>query len=203
MIALNYRKRLIKGVIILVLVCGWLIIPAKNSLAVNPVSIGFMIEAAQMEGDIQELDLINGETLDQKERPMLEMNFAVVSAEGLSIKKLVQTKEGTITTEITAKKNVLFKKLKLKVTNATFSGTYVPEQGVLGLKNVKLLVHNITTESSNLPQFNLEFKAGGEVELKPKSKQELIQIKSLLESLVKPTDRGRQDQKSQTESDSS
>ena len=195
---MKQKKNPIKFVIIIIFAFSWLVIPPKNSLAVNSVVIGFIIEASRMEGTIQGLELVTGETINETDRPMLEMNFVNLKAEGLKIKKLVQIGGSTLTTNIGSEGNVQFKSLKVKVTNATFDNdTYKPENGNIGLKNVKLLAHSITTGEAALPQFQLTFNQGGNVELEPKSEQELKEMEALLKNLLKPNENGK-DPDSQT-----
>jgi hypothetical protein len=185
-IALRQRKLTYKLIIIFFLtISGWFVL-IKNSYATSPIFIGFIIEASQMEGTMQSLTLTTGDTTLVKNAPMLDMKFEDASVKGLIIKKLVQTPDGIVTTNMTSQDTVLFKNLELKVTNATFEGTYIPERGNIGFKNVKLLAHNVTTDSSDLPKFNLNFTSGGQIEMEPKSEAELIQMKTSLEQLLIP-----------------
>ncbi|MFJ7728812.1 hypothetical protein ACIQXV_22135 [Neobacillus sp. NPDC097160] len=116
---------------------------------------------------------------------MLELKFENASVKGLMIKKLVKTPNGIMTNIITSGDTVLFKNLSLYVTNPGEIETYTPANGNIGLKNVKLLAHAVTSDSSILPKYNLSFENGGENELEPKSEQELIQINAYLENLLK------------------
>lgn len=183
-IALKQKNNTYKFVVIVFLTIGALIVPSKYSSASNQTIIGFIIEAAQMEGTLHPPEMIVGDTTEQKDLPMLELTFENLSADGLIIKKLVNTPNGMITLDMTSKDSVLFNNLTLKVTNAVFGGNYFPSKGNIGLKNVKLLTHSVTTDSSNLPQFNLTFNEGGQVEMEPKSKEELVYMKAVLEKLI-------------------
>ena len=162
-----------------------LLIPTKDSFASNPKIIGFLIEASQMEGTMEEPVMITGDTAEQKDRPMLELNFDSLTAEGLSIKKLVQSPKGIITIDMSPKETVLFNNLALQVTNAEFTENYLPDAGNIGLKNIKLLAHHVSANNSSLPQFSLNINEGGQVEMEPKSEEELLQMKAYLDNLIK------------------
>jgi hypothetical protein len=183
-IALKHRNNTYKLIIILVLTISGLFILTKDSFASNPTFVGFIIEASQMEGIMQDPAMITGDTSEQKDRPMLELKFQNLSADGLTIKKLVNTPKGIVTIDMTPKDTVLFNNISLNITNAVFSGNYLPINGNIGLKNVKLLAHRVTTDSSSLPQFNLSFDEGGQTEMDPKSEIELIHMKAVLEQLL-------------------
>ncbi|MBV7503988.1 hypothetical protein KW850_01740 [Bacillus sp. sid0103] len=174
------RNYIYKFLIILVLIIGGLLIPSKDSFASNSTIIGFIIVASQMEGTMEDPVIITGDTAEQKDRPMLELKFENLSAEGLSIKKLVQSPKGIVTIDMSPKDTVLFNSLSLQVTTAEFSEHYLPATGNIGFKNIKLLAHRVTANHSSLPQFHLKFNEGGEVELEPKSEEELIQMKTTL-----------------------
>lgn len=182
--ALLLRNNTFKIIIILVLTFSGLFLLTKDSFASNPTIIGFIIEANKMEGTMQNPAMTVGNSAEQKERPMLELKFENLTAEGFIIKKLVQTPKGLITIDMTHKDAALFSNLSLNITNAGFSEHYVPSTGNIGLKNVKLLAHLVRTDSSVLPQFNLSFNNGGQVEMEPKSEGELLQTKALLEQLL-------------------
>ncbi|MGJ7910427.1 hypothetical protein [Neobacillus sp. LXY-1] len=173
-----------KLLIILFLTVSTLFMVTKDSNAETPQLIGFIIDAEQMEGSITGLAMTTGETPYAKDVPMLEMKFDSAAVLGLTIKKLVQSPKGLITTNITSKDTVLFKNLTLKVTNAQFGQYYLPKKGNIGLKKVKLLAHDVSAVDSNLPLFHMDFQSGGEIELQPKSEQELIQLKGSLEQLL-------------------
>ncbi|MEH7076152.1 hypothetical protein [Neobacillus drentensis] len=177
----NYSYKFI--IILVLMVCG-LLIPTKDSFASNPKIIGFIIEAAQMEGSMEEPVMVTGDTAEQKDRPMLELNFSQLKAEGLSIKKLVQSPKGIVTIDMSPKETVLFNNLALQVTNAEFTENYLPADGNIGLKNIKLLAHHVSANNSNLPQFSLNINEGGQVEMEPKSEEELLQMKAFLKSLI-------------------
>jgi hypothetical protein len=181
------RNYIFKFIIILVLMISGLLIPTKDSYASNPKIIGFIIEAAQMEGTMKDPVMITGDTAEQKDRPMLELNFDNLTVEGLSIKKLVQSQKGIITLDMSPKETVLFSNLSLHVTNAKFTDNYLPANGNIGLKNIKLLAHHVSANNSNLPQFNLSFNDGGQVEMEPKSEEDLLQMKTSLENLLNST----------------
>ncbi|MDN3015004.1 hypothetical protein PH210_02150 [Paenibacillus sp. BSR1-1] len=182
--ALKCRSNAYKFVIIFFLIIGGLLIPNKVSFASNSTIIGFMIEAAQMDGTMSGPSMIAGDTSQQKDLPMLELNFKDLTAEGLTIKKLVKTPNGIVTLNMTPNETVHFDNLSLNVTNAEFTENYLPDNGNIGLKNVKLLAHKITTGNSNLPQFKLSFNEGGQVELEPEAEAKLIQLKTVLEGLL-------------------
>lgn len=186
--ALKQRNNPYKLSIILFLTFCVLMIPTKDSFASNPPIMGFIIEAKQMEGTLQEPELVVGDTTGEKDRAMLELVFDQINSDDLVIKKLVATPKGIITLQMTAKNDIQFKNLKLKVTNAIFQEHYVPANGNIGLKDVKLLVHSVTTDNSSLPQFNLSYHEMGQVEIEPKSKEELLYMKTVLDNLmsVKP-----------------
>lgn len=182
--ALKRRNNTYKMVIIFILIICGLLIPTKDSYASNPTVIGFIIEASQMEGTMAAPFMIVGNTSEQKDRVMLGLKFENLSADGLMIKKLVKTPNGIVTIDMTPKETVHFDNLNLSVTNAVFAEKYHPASGNIGLKNVKLLAHHVTTDNSNLPQFKLSINQGGQVELEPKSEAELIEIKALLDGLL-------------------
>ncbi|WP_462413357.1 hypothetical protein [Neobacillus sp. Marseille-QA0830] len=184
MITLKQTIKSRKQVIILILLILVFMIPTKHSMAVSESTIGFIIEASQMEGISQGLFLTAGETADQKARTMLEFKFADCSVQGLTIKKLVRTQNGIVTTKITSKDAVLFKTLSLKVTNAEFKEIYSPTLGKIGFHDIKLLAHDVQTNDADLPQFGLEFQTEGSLELQPKNEQELQTMKSTLENLI-------------------
>ncbi|WP_066065998.1 hypothetical protein [Neobacillus soli] len=127
----------------------------------------------------------SGDTAEQKDRPMLELKFQNLSADGLMIKKLVKTSKGVITIDMSPEDAVFFNTLSLNVTNAGFGNSYLPTNGNIGLKDVKLLAHRVTSDSSSIPKFNLRFVEGGQVEMEPKSEEELLQLKAGLEQLLK------------------
>ncbi|WHY87852.1 hypothetical protein QNH39_08480 [Neobacillus novalis] len=168
----------------MVLPFSGLFLLTKDSFASNPTIIGFIIEANQMEGTMKNPVMITGDTAEQKDRPMLELKFDNLSAKNLIIKKLVETPNDLITIEISHKDSALFNHLSLHVTNAEFSEHYLPSAGNIGLKNVKLLAHQVTADNLNLPQFNLSFNEGGKVEMEPKSEKELLYMKAVLEKLI-------------------
>ncbi|MEH7331990.1 hypothetical protein V7161_05085 [Neobacillus drentensis] len=178
------RSNAYKFVIIFFLLIGGLLIPNKVSFASNSTIIGFIIEAKQMDGTMNVPSMITGDTSQQKDLPMLEIKFKNLTAEGLTIKKLVKTPNGIVTLNMTPNETVHFDNLSLSVTNAEFTENYLPDNGNIGLKNVKLLAHKITTGNSNLPQFKLSFYEGGQVELEPKAEAELIQMQTVLEGLL-------------------
>src|SRR4051812_3192178 len=91
------RNYINKFIIILVLIISGLLIPTKDSFASNPTIIGFIIEATQMEGTMEDPVMITDDTADQKDRPMLELKFVNLSAKGLIIKKLVKSPKGIVT----------------------------------------------------------------------------------------------------------
>lgn len=183
-IVLIRRNNTIKITIVLVLTLSWLFLLTKDSFASNPTIIGFIIEAKQMEGTMKNPVMITGDTSEQKDRPMLELKFDNLTAKNLIIKKLVETPKGLITIEITHKDSALFNHLSLHITNAEFSEHYLPSAGNIGLKNVKLLAHQVTADNLSLPQFNLSFNEGGKVEMEPKSEEELLYMKAVLEKLI-------------------
>ena len=186
-IALKQKNNTYKFVVIVFLTICALIVPTKYSSASNQTIIGFIIETAQMEGTLHPPEMIVGDTSEQKDMPMLELTFENLSADGLIIKKIVKTSNGIITLDMTSKDSVLFNNLSLKVTNAEFGENYIPSKGNIGLKNVKLLTHSVTTVSSKLPFFSLSFNEGGQVEMEPKSKEELVYMKAVLEKLLNRT----------------
>lgn len=183
-IALKQTNNTYKFVIIIFLIFCGLMVPTKGSYASNSTIVGFIIEASQMEGVMQDPTMIVGDTIEQRDRPMLALTFNNLSADGLIIKKLVKTPKGIVTIDMAPKGEVLFNNLKLIVTNAVYSENYIPANGNIGLKNVKLLAHRVTTDSSSLPQFNLIINEGGQVEMEPKSEEELIQMQALLKKLL-------------------
>jgi hypothetical protein len=191
--ALKQRNYTYKYLIIVFLTFCAVFVPTHDSLASNPTVIGFIIEAKQLEGTIQEPKLVVGNTTDEKERSMLELTIENVKSEDLIIKKLVKTPQGFITLQMTSKDTILLKNLNIKVTNAEFSEHYIPITGNIGLKQVKLLAHSITTDSSTLPQFNLDFHGNGQVEMEPKSKEELNVIKAVLDKLISMNPQKRSD----------
>ena len=178
------RNNIYKFLIILVLILGGLFIPTKDSFASNTIVIGFIIEADQIEGTLEEPVIITEDTAAQKARPMLKLKFENLSAEGLRIKKLVQSPKGIVTIDMNPKETVIFNNLTLHVTNTEFAEHYLPVSGNIGFKKIKLLAHRVTANNSNLPQFQLGFNEGGEVELEPKSEDELIQMKTNLKYLL-------------------
>ncbi|MFK9094504.1 hypothetical protein [Bacillus salipaludis] len=182
---MKQRRKPYRVIIILIIAISGFFIPTMNSFAVESTIIGFIIEANQLEGTINGVYLTNKETSNQLDRPMLELKFENASVKGLMIKKLVKTPNGFMTNIITSGDTVLFKNLSLYVTNPGEIQTYTPANGNIGLKNVKLLAHAVTSDSSILPKYNLSFENGGENELEPKSEQELIQIKAYLENSLK------------------
>ncbi|MCL6571375.1 MAG: hypothetical protein K6T88_06765 [Bacillus sp. (in: Bacteria)] len=115
------------------------------------------------------------DTTLQKESPILELKFKQLSIEGLLIKKIIYHTEGIVTIDITPKDAVSFDNVSLNVTNSFLSENYHLANGNIGLKNVKLMVHSVTTESSFLRKFNLSYDDGGQVEPYPKSEQEPLQ----------------------------
>ncbi|ETI66033.1 hypothetical protein [Neobacillus vireti] len=179
-----HRNNTFKLIIVLVLTFSGVFFLTKDSFASNPTIIGFIIEAKQMEGTMKNPVMITGDTAEQKDRPMLELMFDNLSAKDLIIKKLVETPKGLITIEITHKDSALFNNLSLHVTNAEFSEHYLPSAGNIGLKNVKLLTHRVTADNLSLPQFNLILNEGGKVEMEPKSEEELLYMKAVLEKLI-------------------
>jgi hypothetical protein len=70
------------------------------------------------------------------------------------------------------------------INNAELAEPYQPKNGNIGLKNFKLLTHNVTTDSSNSPRLNVNFSSNGRVEMEPKNEQELIQTKAVLEQIL-------------------
>ncbi|WP_042457014.1 hypothetical protein [Neobacillus dielmonensis] len=184
MIALKQTTKSAKNVIILILMISALIIPTKHSLAVEDSTIGFIIEASQMEGTPLGILPTLGETANQKAQPMLEFKFANCSVQGLTIKKLVKTQNGIVMTKITSKDTVQFKTLSLKVSNAEFKQIYAPELGKIGFRDIKLLAHDVNSSHATLPQFALEFETDTNLELQPKNEQELQTMKSTLENLI-------------------
>lgn len=184
MIALRQSKLAYKLLMIFFLIIGGWLALTKNSYATSPIFIGFIIEASQMEGTMQSLDMTTGDTALAQNVPMLDLKFKDATVKGLIIKKLMQTPDGIVTTNMTSQDTVLFNNLELKVTNASFEGTYIPEQGNIGFKNVKLLAHFVTTDSSDLPKFKVNFTTGGQIEMEPRSEAELIQMKTGLEQLL-------------------
>ena len=187
MIGMRKSYKSAKHVILIFFTILTLMIPTKYSLADNESTIGFIIEANQMEGTPLGMLLAVGETTDEKARPMLELKFADSSVNGLKIKKLVKTQNGIVTTKIISNEMVHFQTLTLKVSNAEFKDIYVPELGKIGFHDIKLLAHNVETNAANLPQFVLEFETGDTLELQPKNEQELQTIKNTLENLFTPS----------------
>jgi hypothetical protein len=184
MALIRQRNYFNKFIIILVLIISCLLIPTKNSLASSPIIIGFIIEAAQMEGTMQEATMTTGDTAEHQHQPMLELTFEDLSADGLIIKKVVKSPKGIVTIDMSPEDKVLFNTLSLQVTNAQFSESYLPTTGNIGLKNIKLLAHHVTANHSNLPQFKLRFNDGGQVEMESKSEEELLQMKAYLQQLI-------------------
>ncbi|MGG3469905.1 hypothetical protein ABES02_20765 [Neobacillus pocheonensis] len=178
------RNNSYKFVIIFILIICGLMIPTRDSFASSSTIIGFIIEASQMEGTMMAPSMIVGDTTEQKDRPMLGLKFENLSVDGLMIKKLVKTPNGIVTIGMTPKETVHFDNLNLSVTNAVFTESYPPANGNIGLKDVKLLAHNVSTDNSNLPQFKLSINQGGQVELDPKSEAELIEMKLFLDGLL-------------------
>jgi hypothetical protein len=179
--ALKHRNSTYKIIIILITTLSALLFVTKDSYASNPSVVGFIIEASQMEGTLQTPEMSVGNTSIEKSRSMLNLTFENLTCKDLVIKKMVKTSKGIITTRMTSNDKILFENLSLSVTNAEYSEVYVPENGNIGFKNAKLLAHNVKTVSSTLPQFQLSFNEGGEVELAPKSEAELLQMKAGLE----------------------
>ncbi|MEH7096257.1 hypothetical protein [Neobacillus vireti] len=128
--------------------------------------------------------MTTGDTTEKKNQPMLEMKFDNLHADGLVIKKVMKTKNGLISIDMIPNESVNFKNLSVKITNADLAEPYLPKNGNIGLKNVKLLAHNVTTDSSALPKLNVSFSSNGVVEMEPKNEQELIQTKDLLEQIL-------------------
>ncbi len=193
MIILKPTMRIYKLVFILFLFIFGLFITSKDSYATNPLTVGYIIESSQMEGTMKSLDLVTGESVDQKDRPMLEMKFENATVQDLKIRKLVQTPKGLVTTSVKSSGPIFFKTLNVKFSNAeNFQEVYLTDQGNLGLKGVNLLAHSITTDSTNLPQFEVVFNDGGDIEMMPKSEQELIELKAGLEQLIKSLERNMQ-----------
>jgi hypothetical protein len=171
----------------LILIISGLLLSTKDSFASDPKIIGFVIEATQMEGTMQEPTITAGDTTEQKNQPMLELKFENLSAEGLTIKKLIKSPKGIETIEMSPEDKVLFSNLSLKVTNAQFSENYLPTTGNFGIKNIKLLAHSVTANHSILPQFKLSLNEGGQVEMESKSEEELLQMKTYLQQLISST----------------
>ncbi|EKN68765.1 hypothetical protein BABA_11951 [Neobacillus bataviensis LMG 21833] len=183
-IDLKQRRKLFRiGLIFIIAMSGFLI-PTNHSSAVESILIGFVIEADQLEGTIKGTNLINGETADQPSRPMLELKFEHTTVKGLKIKKLVKTPNGIVTNIISSGDTVLFNNLSLSVTNPGEFETYTPASGNIGLKNVKLLAHLVTSDHSILPKFNLSFEEGGKVELEPMNETVLKMVKSNIETIL-------------------
>lgn len=185
--ALKHRNSTYKILIILITTLGGLLFLTKDSYASNPTVVGFIIEASKLEGTLQNPVMTVGNTAVEKNRSMLELKFDNLSSEDLVIRKIIKTSKGLVTTTMTSKEKIIFQNLTLSVTNAEFSEPFDPEIGNIGLKNVKLLAHNVKTDSSQLPQFQLIFNEGGQVELEPKSEAELLQMKAGLEQLISNT----------------
>jgi len=183
-IAVRYGNKYTKLVLLFIFFIIGLLIPTKNTLAMKETTVGFLIEASSMEGTPLGIGLVTGDTANQKSRPMLGLKFADASVQDLKIKKLVNTPKGMVTTGISSEDSALFDTLNLKVTNAEFGDIYVPELGKIGFHNVKLLAHEVGTGNASLPEFSLEFQAGGEAGLQPKSKTELEDMKDKLDSLI-------------------
>lgn len=137
-----------------------------------------------MEGTLKEINMTTGDTTEQKNQPMLEMKFDTLHADGLVIKKVIKSRNGLISIEMIPNESVNFKNLSVKITNAEMAEPYLPKNGNIGLKNVKLLAHNVTTDSSDLPKLNVNFNSNSEVEMEPKNEQGLIQTKALLEQIL-------------------
>ncbi len=162
-----------------------LLIPTNHSSAVESTIIGFIIEADQLEGTFKGANLINGETGDQPSRPMLELKFEQTTVKGFKIKKLIKTPNGIVTSIFSSGDTVLLNNLSLSVTNPGEIMTYTPVNGNIGLKNVKLLAHLVTSDYSILPKLNVSFVEGGEVELDSMNVTELIEEKAKLEDILK------------------
>lgn len=184
-IDLKQRRKLFRIGLILIIAMSGFLIPTNHSSAVESTIIGFVIEADQLEGTIKGANLINGETADRPSRPMLELKFEHTTVKGLKIKKLVKTPNGIVTNIISSGDTVLFNNLSLSVTNPGDIETYTPANGNIGLKNVKLLAHLVTSDRSILPKFNLSFEEGGKVELEPMNETELNLVKSNIETILK------------------
>lgn len=185
-IVLKHTLKTFKLVIMLFLFIFGSFSTTKDSYAVSPLFVGFIIESSQIEGTSKGISLSKGETLTERDRPMLELKLENVTAKDLKIKKLFQTQNGMTTTVITSNDSVFIKNLTLTVTNADFTGTFLPEHGNIGLNNVKLLAHLVTTNDLSMSNFSLSFIEGGTVEMEPKSEQELLHIKAVLESSLMP-----------------
>jgi len=145
---------------------------------------GFIIEAAQMEGTIQSLGLATGDTVLSQNVPMLDMKFTEASTKGLVIKKIVQTPNGTVTTNISSQDTALFKNLEVKVTNAEFEGIYVSDKGKIGFKHIKLLAHYVTSTNADLSKFALHFTNGGQLKMQSQNEEELLQIETKLKQFL-------------------
>jgi hypothetical protein len=182
--ALKHRSSTYKIILILVTTLSGLLFLTKDSYASNPTVVGFIIEASQMEGTLQNPVMIVGNTTVEEKKSMLELHFTNLSSQDLVIKKIVNTPSGIVTTSITSKEKINLDNVDVSVTNAEFSESYIPENGNIGFKNVKLLAHDIKTDHSSLPNFILEFYEGGQMELVPKSEDELLQLKAGLEQLL-------------------
>jgi hypothetical protein len=187
MVMVLSRNRMIKFAIICFFTISGLLFLTKDSFASNSTVVGFMIEADQMEGTIQGTELVTGDTADQQGRPMLELRFGDISAQGMVIKKIVNTPNGIVTINMTSKDTAVFNNVKIKVTNAVFSKNYKPESGNIGFEDVKLLAHMITSDSTSLPQFDLSFNEGSQLQLDSLNAEGLIQLKASLESLLGST----------------
>lgn len=182
-IVLN-RKTIFKFVIICFFTISGLLILTKDSFASNSTIVGFMIEADKMEGAMQSPSVVTDNTTVQKDQPMLELNFDSLSADGLTIKKIMKTPEGTVSITISSKDPALFTNLKVKASNAEFSSVYKPEKENIGFNNIKILAHSVTTEKSSFPQFSFSFNDQSASQLQPKTEEELGQMKALLDRLI-------------------
>jgi hypothetical protein len=143
-----------------------------------------MIEADQMEGTIKSLSIVTGDTSALHDQPMLELKFENLAADGLIIKKIMNTPKGIVTINMSSKATALFNNMKVDTSNAVFSEIYKPETGNIGFKNVKLLAHQVTTDNNSLPQFQFSFDDQREPQLEPKSEEGLMQMMTYLEGLL-------------------
>ncbi|WP_027407646.1 hypothetical protein [Anoxybacteroides tepidamans] len=171
------------AIAILFLIIG-LSFPVAHSSADSPSPVGFVIEARQLEGTMSALSIATGDTAEKKNIPMLLFRFDNATAEGLTIRKIIETPAGMVTVHMSSSDPAVFRDLVLKASNAQIGEIYKPKNGNIGFKNLKVLAHYVAANNASLPQLQAYFENGGKTEMQPSTEGEL---KQMIDAITKNT----------------
>lgn len=148
---------------------------------------GIVMKADRVEGVLSLPGLETVSTPCKKQQLALNLRFSKVAIYGLTIKKQLQTPNGTFTITITSKdpnRPVELRNMAVAVTQIKFGKVFIPKLGELGMGDVELMAHKQLADTANIPNLKVTVTKGGINPVDDASPADIKDKEKLLRKLI-------------------